>query len=118
MKYALLVLLSIAMIVAGCLHFKVPQAYVKMMPAFLPAHLPLVYVSGVAEILCGLGLLLPQTRVLSAWALIALLIAVFPANVNMAVHHIGIGDRPPVPWMLWARLPVQGVLIAWAYWFT
>ena len=75
----------------------------------------LVYVSGFFEILGGIGLLVPATRRWAAWGLVALYVAVFPANVNMAVHRIGF-DGPS--WVLWARLPLQAVLIAWAWWFT
>lgn len=78
----------------------------------------LVFVSGVFEILGGIGLLYPFSRSFSAWGLIALFIAVFPANVNMAVNRIGFGRKPPATWLLWARLPLQGVLIGWAYAYT
>ena len=74
----------------------------------------LVFGSGFFEIAGGLGLLVKQTRRAAAWGLIALFAAVFPANVNMAVHKIYTDN----PWILWGRLPFQGVLIAWAYWFT
>jgi uncharacterized membrane protein len=89
-----------------------------MMPAQLPAPLLLVQISGVAEIAGGLGLILPQTRRLAAWGLIALFLAIFPANVNMAVHHLPLDGKPVAPALLWARLPLQLVLIAWAYWYT
>jgi uncharacterized membrane protein len=85
-----------------------------MMPAVLPAPWELVYISGIAEILGGLGLVLPATRRLAAWGLIALFIAVFPANLNMALHHLPLGTREVPSWALWARLPLQGVLIWWA----
>jgi uncharacterized membrane protein len=89
-----------------------------MMPEVLPAPLALVYISGVAEIMGGLGLILPATRKLAAWGLILLLLAVFPANVNMAVNDLPLGATPVPTWALWARLPLQLVGIAWAYWFT
>jgi uncharacterized membrane protein len=72
-------------------------------------------VSGVAEIAGGLGLLVPRTRRAAAWGLIALFIAVFPANVNMAVNELPLGTKTVPAWTLWARLPLQLVLIAWAY---
>ncbi|MGO8969937.1 MAG: DoxX family protein [Myxococcaceae bacterium] len=112
------VLLAVLMVVAGVMHFVAPAAYARIVPRWLPVPSTLVLVSGVSEILGGLGLLLAQTRALAAWGLIALFIAVFPANVNMAVHRIGFGRRPPPAWLLWARLPLQAVLIAWAYVFT
>jgi len=107
-------LLTIGMIGAGLNHFRSPAFYVAMMPDVLPAHLALVYISGVAEVLGGLGLILPATRRAAAWGLIALLVAVFPANVQMLVDDAG---RFPT-WALWARLPLQLVLIAYAYWYT
>jgi len=110
--------LTVFMTAAGVNHFLKPAAYAAMIPAAFPAHLALVYVSGVAEVLGGLGLVLPATRRLAAWGLVALFVAIFPANVNMAIHHLPLGDRPVPEWALWARLPVQAVLVAWAWWFT
>ncbi len=117
-KRALRWLLAAFMTLAGINHFVSPAVYVGMMPAVLPAPLALVYISGVAEIAGGLGLLHPRTRKLAAWGLIALLVAVLPANINMAVNHLPLGERPVPLWALYARLPLQLVLIAWAYWFT
>jgi uncharacterized membrane protein len=110
------VALAVLMVVAGALHFIYPRAYARIVPAYLPAPMALVYLSGVAEICGGLGLLFPPTRTLAAWGLVVLFIAIFPANVNMAVNHIGFSRKPPPAWALWARLPLQAVLIAWAYW--
>ncbi len=118
MKTALRWLLTVVMVGAGVNHFVNPASYVEIMPAVLPAPLALVYISGVAEILGGLGLILPATRKLAAWGLIALLIAVFPANVNMAVNELPLRADPIPTWLLWARLPLQLVAIAWCYWFT
>jgi uncharacterized membrane protein len=112
------VLLAVLMVFAGVMHFVAPAAYARIVPRSLPAPRALVFISGVCEVLGGLGLLLPETRRLAAWGLIALFIAVFPANVNMAVNRIGFGRKPPPAWLLWARLPLQAVLIAWAYLFT
>lgn len=111
-------LLTVFMVVAGFNHFIAPDAYVAIMPKALPAHLLLVYVSGVAEILGGLGLILPATRRLAAWGLVLLLVAVFPANINMAVNNLPLGDHHLPTWALWMRLPLQVVFIAWAWWFT
>jgi len=110
--------LTIFMVGAGANHFIAPDAYVGMMPAALPAPLTLVYVSGIAEMLGGLGLILPATRKLAAWGLVALFIAVFPANLNMAINHLPLGTTAVPTWALWARLPLQVVLIAWAWRFT
>jgi uncharacterized membrane protein len=117
-RTALRWLLTVGMVVAGANHFIDPAMYVAMMPSALPWPLELVYVSGVFEILGGLGLIFPRTRRLAGWGLIALFIAVFPANLNMAINHLPLGDRPVPEWALWARLPVQLVLIAWAWWVS
>lgn len=119
-KVVLRWLLTVFMVLAGVNHFLSPAPYLAMMPAELPAssHLALVYVSGVAEILGGLGLILPATRRLAAWGLIALLVAILPANINMAVNQLPLGGTPVPAWLLWARLPLQLVLIAWAFWYT
>ena len=113
-------LLAAAMVFAGAMHFVRPEFYLRIMPAFLPRawDMPLIDASGVFEILGGIGLLVERSRAFAAWGLIALFIAVFPANVNMAVNRIGFGRRPWPVWALWARLPLQAVLVAWAAWFT
>ena len=111
-------LLGAFMILAGLNHFLSPDVYLGMMPGVLPAPLALVYISGVAEMAGGLGLLFEPTRRLAAWGLIALFVAVFPANLNMAVNHLPLGHHSVPVWALWARLPLQLVLIAWAYLFT
>ena len=118
MKVALQWLLTVFMVAAGLNHFISPAPYVAMMPEALPAPLALVYISGVAEIAGGLGLILPATRRAAAWGLIALFVAVFPANINMAINELPLGTMHVPTWALWARLPLQLVLIAWAYWFT
>jgi uncharacterized membrane protein len=105
-------LLGVGFVAAGVNHFIVPRFYLAIMPPSLPAPLALIYISGVAEILGGLGVLVPRVRRLAAWGLIALLIAVFPANLYAAFH--GFGSIPA--WVLWARLPFQLVFIAWVYW--
>ena len=99
---------------AGLAHFLLTRRYVATVPPYLPAPALLVYVSGVAEIAGGLGLLLPATRRWASWGLIALLVAVFPANVYMLQSH-GAGLHVP-QWALWLRLPLQGVLMAWVWW--
>jgi uncharacterized membrane protein len=106
------------MVGVGVMHFVQPAQFAAIVPKALPAPLLLVYVSGVAEILGGIGVQLPATRRLAAFGLIALYVAVFPANINMAINHLPLGDKPMAPWMLWARLPLQFVLIAWAWRYT
>lgn len=113
-------LLGAVFVVAGVMHFVAPRPLAAVVPSELPRPMALVYLSGVAEILLGLGVVVPRTRRLSAWGLIGLLTAVFPANVNMAVRDVAVQGVPyePADWMLWARLPLQGVLVLWAWWYT
>ena len=101
------------MIAAGINHFVMPRAYVQIMPRRLPAHRELVYASGVAEIAGAAATLHPATRRAGGWLLIATLLGVFPANVQMALHP----ERfPRIPrWALRARLPLQGVMIWWVW---
>jgi uncharacterized membrane protein len=114
-------LLSVLMLGVGALHFTHAPLFAAIVPDYLPAHLLLVYLSGVAEICLGALLFFSRTRVLAAWGLIALYVAVFPANVNMALHPDlplpGIAE-PPSPIALWLRLPLQLALIYWAYRYT
>ena len=108
-------LLGLLFIAAGANHFRDPDFYLPMMPPYLPWHTQLIAISGVAEILGGLGLLVPQTRHWAGYGLIALLIAVFPANLHMALNHISPGGTHVEPWVLWARLPFQPLFIAWVW---
>ena len=117
-KRAVRWLLAAAMVAIGVTHFATPGPFVEMVPSVLPAKLWLVYVSGAAEIAGGLGLLWERTRRLAGWGLVALYIAVFPANINMAVNELPLAGRPVAPALLWARLPFQLVFIALAYWMT
>jgi uncharacterized membrane protein len=117
-KSVLRVLLAIFMITAGTLHWVTPDPFVKIVPSFLPYPLALVYISGVFEILGGVGLLVPPVSQAAAWGLIALYIAVFPANINMAVNRIQMDGIPDLDLLRWGRLPLQAVLIAWAWWYT
>ena len=96
---------------AGALHFINTDLYLKIMPPYIPWHLAMVYISGVAEIAGGIGLLVPILRKPAAWGLVVLLIAVFPANVYMAVDHIQVTTDPIPQALLWARLPMQAVMI-------
>lgn len=113
---ALRALLGVAMMGVGVLHFVSPDPFVKMIPAALPAPLALVYVSGLAEIAGGAGLFVPRLRRAASYGLVALYVAVFPANIYMAIHHLPLGDYQPSSFALWARLPFQLVFIAWALW--
>jgi uncharacterized membrane protein len=101
-------------VVAGAFHFLKPEMYLQIMPPYFPAPQLLVAVSGLAEIAGGIGLLLRPWRRAAGWGLIALLIAVFPANIHMVQHP---GQFHYAPWISWARLPFQGVFIVWV-WFA
>ena len=119
LKRVLLWLMGLFYVFAGVMHFVNTDFYLRIMPDYLPAHRELVYLSGVAEILLGILVLIPATTEAAAWGVIALLIAVFPANVHMALHNIPMQpEAAPNPVALWLRLPLQGVLIAWAWWYT
>jgi uncharacterized membrane protein len=115
-KGSLKYLLAASFVLAGLNHFISTDFYLKIMPPYLPWHLPLVYLSGVVEMALGALLLIPRLTRLAAWGLIALLIAVFPANIHMAVNH----ELYPAygATSLWLRLPLQIVLMLCAYWYT
>lgn len=117
-KEILRVFLAVSMILVGTLHFAIPDPFVKIVPSILPNPLALVYISGFFEILGGLGLLLPPVSQAAAWGLILLFIAVFPANINMAVNHINLPGVPDSSLLRWGRLPLQALLIAWAWSYT
>ena len=110
--------LAAAMTAIGVLHFVHPDPFMRIVPPPLPPR-GTVYLSGVFEILGGIGLLVPRTRRFAAWGLIALYLAVFPANIYMALNDIQLDPANPMPtWGAWLRLPFQGLFIAWAWWFT
>lgn len=108
-------LLSGLFVFAGAMHFVIPGTYMGIMPAWIPYPLELVYVSGVAEALGGVGLLIPRLRKAAAIGLIALLIAVFPANIQMLVNAIYDHASSLYVALLWLRLPLQPLLILWIY---
>ncbi len=108
--------LGLFFIAAGLNHFWHTAFYVAMMPPYLPWHLELVYVSGVAEAGLGALVLFRRWQVVAAWGLIALSVAVFPANLHMALHPELFPQFTATG--LWLRLPLQAVVIAWAYWYA
>jgi len=100
-------------VLAGAMHFVARRRYEAIMPPYVPAHREMVQASGAAEIAGGLLLLTPGLERAARWWLLALLVAVFPANVHMALHPEDIRGLPPIPrWLLWARLPFQAVFAA------
>ena len=114
-KTAFKFLLAILMVGAGITHFVNPDFFLKIMPPYLPLHLVLVYLSGCFEIALGGLLLVPRFSRLAAWGIIALLIAVFPANIYLFQNQELLPASPMVHLL---RLPLQIVFILWAYWFT
>ena len=118
-KRILLVAMAAFYVVAGANHFLRPDFYLVMMPPYLPWHAALVAISGAAEIVLGLLVLVPAFRHVAAWGLIVLLLAIFPANVHIALHDVPVfGRSDGLGVWNWVRLPFQGVLIAWAWWYT
>lgn len=115
-KTVLKFILAAFFILAGINHFVSTEFYVRIMPTYLPAPLLLVYLSGAAEIALGILLIVRRWQHLAAWGLIALLIAVFPANIHMAVDNSLYPEYTPIA--LWLRLPVQVIFIALCYWYT
>jgi uncharacterized membrane protein len=103
---------------AGILHFVQPEFYLKIMPPYIPWHQAMVRISGFFEILGGLGLLAPRTRRAAAWGLVAMLIAVFPANLYMATNPVEAGAVSVAPLLRWGRLPLQVLFIWWVLWCT
>jgi uncharacterized membrane protein len=104
---------------AGLTHLVRPDFYLPMMPPWIPAHLELVLLSGVAEVVLGGAVLVPRLRRIAAWGIIALLIAIFPANLHIALNDVPVFGAPHGAGVWnWVRLPFQAVLIAWAWWYT
>ncbi|MDZ7746541.1 MAG: DoxX family membrane protein [Halobacteriales archaeon] len=122
-KRPLRYVMAFVYVVAGIAHFIAPKAFARAVPPQLPRPVGLVYLSGVAELLFGIGVLFERTRRPSAWGLVALLGAVFPANVHLArsdtldslvpERYAGVARVAA-----WIRLPLQPVLMAWAWWYT
>jgi uncharacterized membrane protein len=114
--------MGVLYIAAGVNHFAMTRLYVSIMPPYLPHPWAMVWLSGVAEIAGGVGVLVPDgfvfrgSRKVACWGLIALLIAVFPANLQMAMHPEMFASIPG--WALWVRLPLQLPLMFWAWWYA
>ena len=109
--------------VAGVAHFLAPRAFERVVPPQLPRPKLLVYLSGAAEIVLGVGVLFERTRRRSAWGIVALLIAVFPANVYTVTDDVApelVPDRfaDAARVAAWLRLPMQAVLVGWAWLYT
>ena len=106
-------LCGVLFVFTGTMHFLETKRYEAIMPPYVPAHREMVLASGVAEVAGGLAVLTPGMERPARWWLLALLAAIFPANVHMAVNPDQIKGLPPIPrWLLWARLPLQGAFVA------
>jgi uncharacterized membrane protein len=117
-KTNLRIMLSIGMVIIGVMHFVSPEPFVAIVPNGLPHPLAFVYGSGLIEVIAGAGLFFPAVSQISAWTLILLYVCVFPANWYQAVHNISVAGLPHDPPLIWLRIPMQALLIAWAYWLT
>lgn len=113
-RFALL-LLAMAFMAAGINHYLQPQLYVSIMPPYLPVHLELVYLSGFFEVLGGVGILFVRLRKIAAIGLLLLVVAVFPANLHMALNPQDFAHVAPA-WVWYARLPIQLIILVWIYW--
>ncbi|MBS1492782.1 MAG: DoxX family protein [Bacteroidetes bacterium] len=116
MKKFFIYLMAVFYICAGINHFWHPADYIKIMPPYLSYQSELVFISGVFEILCGILLILPKTRRIGAWLTILLLIAVFPANIQMTINYYN--EHNPDLWISIIRLPIQLILLWWAWLYT
>ena len=108
--------MSLFYVAAGINHFLNTGPYLAIMPPYLPWHPELVHISGVAEIVLGILLVPASTRHLAAWGIIILLVMVFPANVQMMINYLQ--EHNDKTWLTMARLPLQLLLILWAYFYT
>ncbi len=111
-------IVALAMVSVGVMHFTQAEWFAQIVPPFLPAHVWLVWISGVFEILGGIGVLVPRVRALAGWGLVLLYLAVFPANIYMAVEPVAVNGVVPERWLVWARLPFQPVFMWVAWWCT
>ena len=117
-KTSFRILLAVLMLIAGASHFVVPEPYIKIVPGILPSPAAIVYISGFFEVLGGIGLLITGVSQAAAWGFVLLFIAVYPANLNMAINNIHLQNIPDGAWFQAIRLPFQFVLVAWAWWLT
>lgn len=113
-------LLAALFLAAATLHFLHPEPFLRIMPPWIPFHRACVFISGVFELMGGVGLLIPvrQIQNITGWGLTLLLLAVFPANIYMAVAHVQLPGMEIPSWVAWARLPLQPLIIVAVAWTT
>ena len=119
-RFVVRLLLAALFLFAGTVHLVNPTLFSPVMPPWIPFPMACIVVSGIFELLGGLGLLIPMrtVQVITGVGLTALLVAVFPANIYMAVAHVKVHGFPTHEWMAWARLPLQALFIAGVLWVT
>jgi uncharacterized membrane protein len=110
------VLISLIFICIGILHFIITEKFILIVPPIIPYEKEVIYISGIFEILGGVGILIPKLKRQAAFGLILLLITVFPANIYMALYNIQLGGILNNSILQWLRLPLQAVFIWWVYW--
>jgi uncharacterized membrane protein len=117
-RFIVRLVLAAVFLIAGTVHLMNPRLFLPIMPPGIPWPMACILISGVFELLGGVGLLMPSAsiRKLAGIGLILLLLAVFPANIYMAAAHIQVHGVPSQPWMAWARLPLQPILIVAVWW--
>ena len=109
----------IMFVIIGTMHLINPSALTYMIEGFLPYPKLLVIISGISEIILGLGLWWERSRKISAWLLIIQLVMMFPANINVAINHLSApGGLPSQGWYTWSRLAFQPLYILWVYWVS
>ena len=115
-KYHSILFMGIFYIFAGLGHFINPLFYERIVPPMLPCRIPIVYISGIFEIVLGFLLFFQKTRFIACWGLVLLLIVIYPANIYVTLTD---GEAMGItPVMAWARLPFQFVFIGIAYWHS
>ncbi len=111
-----IIIMTLFYIMAGTNHFINPDWYVRIVPPILPFKTAIVYISGILEIILGTLLIFPKRRFIASWGLILLLVAVYPANIYVALTNGEVMDTTPL--IAWGRLPFQFVFIGLAYWHS
>jgi uncharacterized membrane protein len=119
LKKISLVILILSYAVLGMNHFRNPGSYIRIIPAYLPFPHFLNLAAGFFEIAFAFLLIFKETRKLAAWGIVLMLIAFLPVHIDMIIHApMMLGDFKVTPLIAWLRIPLQGLLILWAWWHT